>query len=76
VRRSPTSCPIPSPILRPRCARGGSTSPTPPYGPTSAQARLGIAVTRGLLLDLLATRDRAAVDAAVERWIALNLAAA
>jgi AcrR family transcriptional regulator len=41
-----------------------------------AQARLGIAVTRGLLLDLLATRDRPAVDAAMERWIALNLAVA
>lgn len=40
-----------------------------------AQARLGIAVTRGLLLDLLATGDRASVDAAVERWIALNAAA-
>lgn len=40
-----------------------------------AQARLGIAVTRGLLLDLLATHDRTAVDAAMERWIALNLAA-
>jgi AcrR family transcriptional regulator len=34
-----------------------------------AEARLGIAVTRGLLLDLLATRDRAAVDAAMERYI-------
>ena len=31
-----------------------------------AVARLGIAVTRGLLLDLLATGDRAAVDAAME----------
>ncbi|WP_445150160.1 TetR/AcrR family transcriptional regulator [Baekduia sp. Peel2402] len=41
-----------------------------------AQARLGIAVTRGLLLDLLATGDRDQVDAAMERWIALNLAAA
>ena len=40
----------------------------------TAQARLGVAVTRGLLLDLLATRDRAAVDAAMERWIALNTA--
>jgi AcrR family transcriptional regulator len=40
-----------------------------------AQGRLGIAVTRGLLLDLLATGDREAVDAAVERWIALNAAA-
>jgi AcrR family transcriptional regulator len=35
-----------------------------------AEARLGIAVTRGLLLDLLATHDRAAVDAAMERYIA------
>ncbi len=35
-------------------------------------ARLGLAVTRGLLLDLLATQDRAAVDAAMEQWIALN----
>src|SRR3954466_12086063 len=33
--------------------------------PTRAEARLGMAVTRGLLLDLLATRDRAAVDAAM-----------
>jgi AcrR family transcriptional regulator len=41
-----------------------------------AQGRLGIAVTRGLLLDLLATGDRAGVDDAVEVWIALNLAAA
>jgi AcrR family transcriptional regulator len=36
-----------------------------------AQARLGIAVSRGLLLDLLATGDRAAVDAAMEAYIAL-----
>jgi AcrR family transcriptional regulator len=35
-----------------------------------ADARLGIAVTRGLLLDLLATGDRQAVDAALERYIA------
>ena len=35
-----------------------------------ATARLGIAVTRGLLLDLLATGDRAAVDAAMEAHIA------
>ena len=41
----------------------------------TAAARLGIAVTRGLLLDLLATGDRAGVDAAVEAWIAINLAA-
>jgi AcrR family transcriptional regulator len=45
--------------------------------PASARAlaRLGIAVTRGLLLDLLATGDRAGTDAAVEAWIALNEAA-
>ena len=35
-----------------------------------AFARLGIAVTRGLLLDLLATGNRAAVDAAMEVHIA------
>jgi AcrR family transcriptional regulator len=34
-----------------------------------ADARLGVAVVRGLLLDLLATGDRAAVDAAFERFI-------
>ena len=37
-----------------------------------ASGRLGIAVTRGLLLDLLATGDRAGVDAALEQWIAVN----
>jgi AcrR family transcriptional regulator len=37
-----------------------------------ASARLSIAVTRGLLLDLLATGNRAGVDAAVEHWIELN----
>jgi AcrR family transcriptional regulator len=36
----------------------------------TATARLGIAVTRGLLLDLLATGNRAAVDAAMEAYIA------
>ena len=40
-----------------------------PDGP--AAARLGVAVTRGLLLDLLATGDRAAVDAAMEVHIAV-----
>jgi AcrR family transcriptional regulator len=34
-----------------------------------ASARLGIAVTRGLLLDLLATGDRAGVDDAMELFI-------
>jgi AcrR family transcriptional regulator len=36
-----------------------------------AQARLGIAVSRGLLLDLLATENREAVDAAMEAYIEL-----
>jgi AcrR family transcriptional regulator len=40
-----------------------------------ARARLGVAVTRGLLLDLLATGDRERVDAAMEQWIVLNLGA-
>jgi AcrR family transcriptional regulator len=35
-----------------------------------ADVRLGVAVMRGLLLDLLATGDRAAVDAALERYLA------
>ena len=43
-----------------------------PHDAAEASARLGIAVTRGLLLDLLATGDRAGVDAAVEHWIELN----
>ena len=37
-----------------------------------AQARLDLAVTRGLLLDLLATGDRDGVDAAMEQFIALS----
>ena len=41
-----------------------------------AEARLGVAVTRGLLLDLLATGDRAACDAAMERYIAAVVAPA
>ena len=36
----------------------------------AAVARLGVAVTRGLLLDLLATEDREAVDAAMDAHIA------
>ncbi|HVV21310.1 MAG TPA: TetR/AcrR family transcriptional regulator [Pseudonocardiaceae bacterium] len=35
-----------------------------------ADARLGLAVVRGLLLDLLATGDRAGVDEAMERFLA------
>ncbi|HEX2105828.1 MAG TPA: TetR/AcrR family transcriptional regulator [Solirubrobacteraceae bacterium] len=41
-----------------------------PEAEARAEARLGVAVTRGLLLDLLATGERDAVDAAMERYIA------
>jgi AcrR family transcriptional regulator len=41
-----------------------------PEAEARAEARLGVAVTRGLLLDLLATGEREAVDAAMERYIA------
>jgi AcrR family transcriptional regulator len=37
-----------------------------------AEARLSLAVVRGLLLDWLATGDRAAVDAAFERFVTLT----
>ena len=40
---------------------GGTTDP--------AMARLGLAVTRGLLLDLVATDDDAGVDAAVAQFV-------
>ena len=40
-----------------------------PEAEARVEARLGVAVTRGLLLDLLATGDREAVDAAMERCI-------
>jgi AcrR family transcriptional regulator len=43
-----------------------------PAAVARADARLGLAVTRGLLLDLLATGDRAGVDEALERFIAAN----
>ncbi|MGH2893484.1 MAG: hypothetical protein ACRDPM_09495, partial [Solirubrobacteraceae bacterium] len=39
-----------------------------------AHARLGIAVTRGLLLDLVATRDVQAVDAAMDAFIDVYVA--
>lgn len=41
-----------------------------------AQARLGLAVARGLLLDLLATRDREGVTEAYEQFLRLHDAAA
>jgi len=40
-----------------------------PYN--AAMARLGLAVTRGLLLDLVATNDEAGVDAAAQAFIGL-----
>jgi AcrR family transcriptional regulator len=43
-----------------------------PRSEAAAQARLGLAVTRGLLLDLLATRDATGVDAAMDAFIALT----
>jgi len=45
-------------------------APERPPEEARAEARLGVAVVRGLLLDLLATGDREAVDAAMERYIA------
>ena len=42
----------------------------------AVDARLATAVARGLLLDLLATGDREAVDAAMARFAALHAAAA
>jgi AcrR family transcriptional regulator len=43
-----------------------------PPSEAAAQARLGLAVTRGLLLDLLATRDTVGVNAAMDAFIALT----
>jgi AcrR family transcriptional regulator len=40
-----------------------------PQPTARAHARVGLAVTRGLLLDLLATRDVAGVDAAMDAFI-------
>ena len=42
-----------------------------PAGVAEAQARVDLAVTRGLLLDLLATGDRAAVEQAMEQYVLL-----
>lgn len=47
-----------------------------PQASARAEARFGVAVARGLLLDLLATGDRAAVDEAYERHIEGYLAVA
>jgi AcrR family transcriptional regulator len=48
-----------------------ATPGTPP-ATAHADARLALAVARGLLLDLLATGDREATDAAMERYQALR----
>jgi hypothetical protein len=50
------------------CSSSGAITASCQRSP--ANARIDSTVTRGLLLDLLATRDRAAVDAAMERCIA------
>src|SRR5262249_22356818 len=51
--------PVASPL-----AKAGAADPTP-----RPDARLGVAVVRGLLLDLLATGDRAGVTEAYERFL-------
>jgi AcrR family transcriptional regulator len=41
--------------------------------PAAAQARIGLAVARGLLFDLLITGDRQGVDAAMDAFIAASI---
>ena len=62
------------PGRRRRLARRGR--PTRAGAVDPALARLGLAVTRGLLLDLVATGDEAGVDAAAARFAALLRGAA
>ena len=45
-----------------------------PASEARAEARLGIAVGRGLLLDVLATGDVAGADEAYERYLAASAA--
>jgi AcrR family transcriptional regulator len=52
------------------------TTPDSPPALVRAQARLGLAVFRGLLLDLVGTGDRAGVDAALAAYVALAAQAA
>ncbi|MQA04839.1 MAG: TetR family transcriptional regulator [Streptosporangiales bacterium] len=52
------------PPLTELCERAGFDPET-----AQAQARLQVAVTRGLLLDLLATGDRTAVQAAIDHYV-------
>jgi AcrR family transcriptional regulator len=58
--------------------RTGARGPTPGVPPDLARAgvRLGLAVFRGLLLDLVGTGDREGVDAAFEAYAALAAAGA
>ena len=44
-----------------------------PAGQARAEVRIGVALMRGLLLDLLATGDRRGVDAAFERFLATSV---
>ena len=46
------------------------SKPAPTNRTARADARLGVAAVRGLLLDLVATGDRAGVDEAYERFLA------
>jgi AcrR family transcriptional regulator len=55
---------------------GRGTAPGVPPELARAQARVGLAVFRGLLLDLVGTGDRAGVDAAFEAYAALAAVAA
>ncbi len=58
--------------------RTAALDPTPDVSPevARARARVGLAVFRGLLLDLVGTGDRAGVDAAFEAYAALAARAA
>ena len=44
-----------------------------PVEQARAEVRIGVALMRGLLLDLLATGDRKGVDAAFERFLATSV---
>jgi hypothetical protein len=69
-RRSATSSTTVSwPVTRQRLTRI-AVAQGQPEPEARAEARLGVGVVRGLLLDLLTTGEREAVDAAMERYIA------
>ena len=54
---------------------GRGVPPDVPPELARARARVGLAVFRGLLLDLVGTEDRAGVDAAFEAYVAASAAA-